>query len=151
MSGLNSELDCEVSSDRARLDLHLVHGWLTQSYWSPGIPPSTLRRAMENSICFGIYCGSKQVGFARVITDRATFGYLADVFILEPWRGRGLSKRLMEAVMAHPELQGLRRFMLATRDAHELYRKFGFDSVANAASLMEILDPEIYRRAEPHR
>jgi GNAT superfamily N-acetyltransferase len=141
----------EISSDRARLDLPLVHGWLTRSYWSPGIPPSTLQRAIEHSICFGVYCEGRQVGFARVITDRATFGYLADVFILEPWQGHGLSRRLMKAVMAHPDLQGLRRFMLATRDAHGLYRKFGFDAPASPASLMEILDPDVYRRATPER
>lgn len=143
--------DIEISSDRTRVDIDLVHGWLTQSYWSPGIPRSTLQRAIEHSICFGAYCGGRQVGFARVITDRATFGYLADVFVLEPWRGRGLSRRLMEAVKAHPELQGLRRFMLATRDAHALYRKFGFGAPASPESLMEILDPDVYRRGPPER
>lgn len=141
----------EISSDRSRVDLDLVHGWLTQSYWSPGIPRSTLARAIEHSICFGAYEGGRQVGFARVITDRATFGYLADVFVLEPWRGRGLSRRLVEAVKAHPELQGLRRFMLATRDAHGLYRKFGFGAPASPGSLMEILDPDVYRRTAPER
>jgi GNAT superfamily N-acetyltransferase len=143
--------DIEISSDRTRVDIDLVHGWLTQSYWSPGIPRSTLQRAIEHSICFGAYCSGRQVGFARVITDRATFGYLADVFVLEPWRGRGLSRRLMEAVKAHPELQGLRRFMLATRDAHALYRKFGFGAPASLGSLMEILDPDVYQRGPPER
>jgi GNAT superfamily N-acetyltransferase len=131
--------------------LDLVHGWLAQSYWSPGIPKSTLRRAIEHSICFSVLCAGRQVGFARVITDRATFGYLADVFILEPWRGRGLSRRLMDAVMAHPDLQGLRRFMLATRDAHGLYRQFGFGAPVSPASLMEILDPDVYRRDPAQR
>jgi GNAT superfamily N-acetyltransferase len=151
MASTGADRDIEISSDPARLDLDLLHGWLTQSYWSPGIPRSTLARAIEHSICFGAYVGGRQVGFARVITDRATFGYLADVFVLEPWRGRGLSRRLVEAVKAHPDLQGLRRFMLATRDAHGLYRKFGFGAPASPGSLMEILDPDVYRRTAPER
>jgi len=153
MSAAGPDVDdaIEISSDRARVDVDLVHGWLTQSYWSPGIPKSTLQRAIEHSICFSIHCGGRQVGFARVITDRATFGYLADVFIPETWRGRGLSRRLMEAVMGHPDLQGLRRFMLATRDAHGLYRQFGFGAPVSPTSLLEILDPDVYRRAAPQR
>lgn len=131
--------DYEVSSDPARLDLDTIHAYLSRSYWSPGIPRSVVQRAMEHSICFGVYHLREQVGFARVVTDRATFAYLADVFILEAHRGRGLSKKLMASVMAHPDLQGLRRFMLATRDAHGLYRQFGFTDLANPSRIMEIL------------
>ena len=135
----------EISCERERLDLALIHGWLTQSYWSPGIPRATLEKALANSICFGIHGPGGQVGFGRVITDRATFAYLADVFVLEAHRGRGLSKRLMDAVVAHAELQGLRRFMLATRDAHGLYAQYGFTPLSSPASMMEVLRPDIYQ------
>lgn len=131
--------DYEVSSDPTRLDLDAIHAYLSRSYWSPDIPRSVVQRAIQHSICFGVYHLREQVGFARVVTDRATFAYLADVFILEAHRGRGLSKKLMASVMAHPDLQGLRRFMLATRDAHGLYRQFGFTDLANPSRIMEIL------------
>lgn len=140
--------DYEVSSDPARLDLDTIHAYLSRSYWSPGIPRPVVQRAIEHSICFGVYFGDEQVGFARAVTDRATFAYLADVFILETHRGRGLSKKLMASVMAHPDLQGLRRFMLATRDAHGLYRQFGFTDFANPSRIMEILAPDPYRGRE---
>src|SRR5215470_13564808 len=103
--------DFEISTDPARIDLTTVHGFLTESYWAHGIPRHTVEQAIRNSLCFGIYREKQQVGFARVITDRATFAYLADVFVLEPYRGRGLSKWLMECIMTHPDLQELRRWM----------------------------------------
>jgi GNAT superfamily N-acetyltransferase len=134
-----------ISTDRARLDVDAIHGYLARSYWSPGIPREVVARAIEHSICFGAYHGPDQVGFARVITDEATFAYLADVYVLEAHRGQGLSKRLMEAVMAHPSLQRIRRFMLVTRDAHGLYRQFGFVDTQTPEMLMEIVRPDIYK------
>ncbi len=115
-----------VTTDKTRLDLEMDHGFLKISYWAGGISAEVVRRSVENSLTFGLFRGDEQVGFARVVTDYATFAYLADVFVLEPYRGRGLGKWMMEVVFSHPELQGLRRWMLATRDAHELYRKYGF-------------------------
>ena len=135
----------EISTDPQRLDVAAVHAYLTQSYWSPGIPRAVVERTIANSLCFGLYCGAEQVGFARVVTDRATFAYLADVFILDPHRGKGLSKWLMEFIKGHEDLQGLRRFMLATRDAHGLYRQFGFTELANPSRMMEILQPNVYQ------
>src|SRR5262252_8720768 len=120
-----------ISTDRSRIDVAAVHAFLSRSYWAPGIPEDTVRRGIAGAICFGIYHGGAQVGFARVITDQATYAYLADVYVLEEHRGRGLAKWLMEVIMAHPDLQGLRRFALSTRDAHALYRQFGFELVAN--------------------
>lgn len=137
--------DFDISDDKSRLDLDAIHDYLTRSYWSPGIPRELVARGIEYALCFGVYHGARQIGFARVITDRATFGYLADVFVLEEYRGRGLSKRLMAFIMAHPDLQGLRRFMLATRDAHGLYAQFGFAEPASPANLMEIVRPDMYR------
>jgi GNAT superfamily N-acetyltransferase len=120
-------MDLEVSTDFERLDVELIHRYLAEeSYWARGIPLDLVRRAVENSFCFGAYLGEQQVGFARVITDRATFAYLADVFILEPYRGRGYGKVLVQAIMEHPDLQGLRQMLLFTRDAHSLYAPFGF-------------------------
>jgi GNAT superfamily N-acetyltransferase len=115
--------DYTISTDSKRLDVELIHRWLAQeSYWAPGIPRDVIERAIAGALNFGIYHATQgQVGFARVISDRATFAYLADVFVLDAHRGQGLSKRLMETILAHPELQGLRRWMLATRDAHGLY------------------------------
>ena len=136
MYSLWANREFEISTDPDRIDLSVVHGFLSQSYWSPGLPVDVIRRGIENSICFGIYRGTHQVGFARVITDRATFAYLADVFVLETHRGLGLSKWLMECIMAHPDLQGLRRWMLATRDAHQLYSKYGFTPLAKAERIM---------------
>jgi GNAT superfamily N-acetyltransferase len=137
-----------ISTDPGRIDLDVVHGYLSESYWAPGIPRELVARSIANSLPFGIYHGPAQVGFARVITDRATFAYLADVFVLEEERGRGLGKWLMEVIMAHPELQGLRRWMLATRDAHGLYRQHGFEEVANPQALMQILRINLYRPAD---
>lgn len=135
----------EITSDRSRLDIGSIHSFLTESYWSQGIPRSVVERAIENSLCFGIFQADLQVGFARVITDKATFAYLADVYVLPEHRGKGLSLRLIEQVIQHPELQGLRRMMLATKDAHSLYRKFGFKHLAAPERVMEIHDPDVYR------
>jgi GNAT superfamily N-acetyltransferase len=136
-----------ISTDRARIDVPAVHAFLSQTYWSPGIPESVVRRAIAGAICFGIYHGRDQVGFARVITDRATYAYLSDVYVLEAHRGRGLAKWLMDVIMSHPSLQGLRRFSLSTRDAHSLYAQFGFEVVANPDRQMEILRRDIYLRS----
>lgn len=122
----------EVTTGRERMDLSVIHGFLSQSYWAKGIPREVVERSIANSLCCGAFDGSRQVGFARVITDFATFGYLADVFVLESHRGLGVAKRLMETVMSHPDLQGLRRWHLVTRDAHGLYAQFGFAPLENA-------------------
>jgi GNAT superfamily N-acetyltransferase len=129
-----------VSTDAARLDLRVIHGFLTACYWSPGIPIETVSRAIRNSLCFGAYtddAAGPQVGFARIISDFATYAYLCDVFVLEPYRGRGVSKLLMEAVIAHPDLRGLRRLCLFTRDAHGLYTRFGFKPMPDPARYLE--------------
>ena len=138
-----------ISDDRNELDVDLVHGFLSrEAYWSRGIPWETVERAIAGSLCFGGYLeGEGQVAFARVITDGATFGYLADVFVLPAHRGRGYGRQLVAAVLAHPQLQGLRRFMLATSDAHRLYAQFGFTEPARPQTLMEILRPGIYQSA----
>jgi GNAT superfamily N-acetyltransferase len=129
-----------VSTDPGKLDIGTVHGFLTNSYWARGVPPDVVQRSIENSLVFGVYGGDEQVGFARVVTDRATFAYLADVFVLEGHRGRELGKWLMEVVLAHPELQGLRRWMLATADAHGFYRGYGFHELGNPEIFMERKD-----------
>jgi len=117
----------EITTDRARMDVDAIHRYLSEeSYWAQGIPRDVVERAIENSLCFGAFEDAKQIGFARVITDYATFAYLADVFVLPSHRGRGISKQIMEAVMAHPDLRGLRRWHLVTRDAHALYAQYGF-------------------------
>jgi GNAT superfamily N-acetyltransferase len=138
-----------ISTDRDELDVDLIHRFLSEeAYWSRGIPRATVERAIAGSLCFGGYLeGIGQVAFARVTTDGATFGYLADVFVLPSQRGRGFSKQLMDAVMAHPQLQGLRRFMLATGDAHGLYAQYGFAAPSRPQTLMEILRPDIYQTA----
>jgi GNAT superfamily N-acetyltransferase len=127
-------------------DLEAIHGFLTNSYWSPGVPIEVVERAIANSLCFGLFRGKDQVGFARVITDKATFAYLADVYVLESHRGQGLSKWLLEVIQRHEDLQGLRRFMLATRDAHGLYAQFGFTALANPSRMMEIVNADLYRQ-----
>lgn len=134
-----------ISTDRARLDLEVIYGFLTNCYWSRGIPWEVVARSVEHSLCFGIYDGSgAQVGFARVVSDFATMAYLGDVFIVESHRRRGLSKWLMESITQHPALQGLRRWILLTRDAHGLYRKFGFTPVKAPQRYMELHDPGVY-------
>jgi GNAT superfamily N-acetyltransferase len=146
MHHLWSQRDYEISTDPARLDIGMMHEFLTNSYWAKGIPLETVRRSIENSIAFGVYHGQKQVGFARIISDCATFAYLADVFILPAYRGRGLSRWLMECVASHPDLQGLRRWMLATKDAHALYAKFGFFPIKTPNTWMEIHRPDVYAK-----
>jgi GNAT superfamily N-acetyltransferase len=137
--------DYIISTDKTTLSPEYIHQYLSeQSYWAKGIPLHTVKRSIEGSICFGVYKGAQMVGFARVITDNATFGYLADVFIDETCRGQGLSKWLMEVILAYPDLQGLRRFMLATRDAHGLYRQFDFKELANPEYMLAIVKPDIY-------
>jgi GNAT superfamily N-acetyltransferase len=135
-----------ISTDKDRLDLVTIHGFLTTSYWAAGIPMETVKRSIEHSLNFGVYKGGQQVGFARVITDYATFAYLGDVFILEPFRGQGLSKWLMEVIVAHPDLQGFRRWMLLTKDAHELYRKVGFTEPRSPERYMERHFPDVYKK-----
>lgn len=136
--------DYIITTDSARFDVHAIHAFLTTSYWSPGVPLAIVERSIANSLCFGILKQGQQVGFARVITDKATFAYLADVYVLDGHRRQGLSKRLMTTILAHPDLQGLRRFLLATRDAHGLYRQFGFVELANPERMMTIHHPDIY-------
>jgi GNAT superfamily N-acetyltransferase len=135
----------EFSTDINRMDVDLIHRELTTSYWSPGIPRVTVLRAMENSLCFSAFQDDRMVAFARVITDRAAFAWLADVFVLPEIRGIGVGKKLIAHILQHADLQGLRRFMLGTRDAHGLYRQFGFEPIENPALLMQIFKPDIYR------
>jgi GNAT superfamily N-acetyltransferase len=131
--------DYEISTDRARLDLDVIHRFLsTEAYWSPGVAREVVERSVEESMPFGIYRGDEQVGFARVVTDKATFAWLADVFVLSEHRGRGLSKLLVGTILEHPELRGLRRWMLGTADAHELYRRFGFSELRDVGRFMAL-------------
>lgn len=133
--------DFLISDDRARIDLKIVHHHLaTESYWARGRPFETIEKSFQNSHVFGVYENADLIGWARVVTDYATFGWLADVFILSEYRGRGLSVWLMETIFAHPDLQGFRRFVLATKDAHELYRRFGFVEIRKPARWMERFD-----------
>ena len=136
-----------VDDDPAKLDMDMIHGFLARTYWSPDIPRAVLERALANSLCFGVYEDGRQVGFARVVTDRATFAYLADVFVLESHRRRGLSKRLVAEILGHPSLQGLRRWLLVTRDAQGLYGQFGFTPLRSPERFMELHDPDVYSRS----
>ena len=137
----------EISTDAQRLNLDVIHHFLAEeSYWSPGIPRAVVERAIQNSLCFGVYHHTAQVGFARVVTDKATFALLADLFILDAHRGKGLSKWLMRCIMEHEDLQGLRRLLLLTSDAHGLYRQFGFRELGNPARFMEVLRQDVYLR-----
>jgi GNAT superfamily N-acetyltransferase len=136
-----------ISTDAARLDLDVIHGFLTTSYWAKGIPREVVARSVQHSLCFGIYDGSgAQVGFARVVSDFATVAYLGDVFVLESHRGRGLGKWTMECIMRHPALQGLRRWILLTRDAHGLYEQSGFKALKAPERYMELHDPGVYEK-----
>ena len=134
-----------ITTDSTKVDINVVHGFLSQCYWAKGIPKDIVKRSVDNSLCFSLFDGDKQIGLARVILDYATYAYIGDVFILETHRGRGLSKWLMSCIMSHPDLQGLRRWSLLTRDAHELYQKFGFTQPGNLERYMEILHKDIYR------
>jgi N-acetylglutamate synthase-like GNAT family acetyltransferase len=146
MSDLLRRGEYTLTTDARALDVSAIHAFLTRSYWGTGISKALVQRAIDHSLCFGLFHHGEQVGFARVVSDRATFAYLADVYVLETHRGHGLSKWLIGAVRAHPDLQGLRRFLLATRDAHGLYRQFGFKELAFPARLMEVLDVDVYTR-----
>jgi|SRR5271157_551274 len=149
---VNSEMVTEyrrgeflISTSRGRLDLDVVHGFLTNCYWAKGIPREVVARSIEHALCFGIYDdGGEQVGFARVISDFATIAYIGDVFVLETHRGRGLGKWLMQCISQHPSLQGLRRWILTTRDAHGLYSQFGFTPVKAPERYMELHQPNVY-------
>jgi GNAT superfamily N-acetyltransferase len=159
--------DYLISTNKTRLDIDAMHAFLTRSYWSPGVSRAIIERFVANSLCFGVYhrgaaghgdgqrapaagprgaSAETQVGFARAVTDRTTFAYLADVYILEAHRGQGLSKRLVRCILDHPDLQGLRRFMLATKDAHTLYQQFGFQALSTPSLMMEIVDPAMLAR-----
>ena len=149
--------DYLISTDRERLDLNVIHDYLSrESYWAQGRSLETVERSIANSLPFGIYKDDKLVGFGRVVTDYATFGWIADVFVLDEFRGQGLSKWLVEVMLAHPELQGFRRWVLATKDAHGLYRKYGFAELLKPERWMERPDPKMqespdYWQTETHR
>ncbi len=133
-----------ISTDRARLEIEVVHDYLSNSsYWAAGRPLEIVQRSIEHSLPFGLYRGDRQVGFARVITDYATFAWLADVFVLDEFRGQGLGKWLVDVIISHPELQGFRRWVLATKDAHELYRRVGFAELKRPERWMERADPNM--------
>ena len=134
-----------LTTDPARVDVDAVHAYLQRSYWAEGIPKAIVAKAVAGSLCFSLFDGSAQIGFARVVTDRATFAYLCDVYVLDDYRGQGLGRCLVEEVMAHPDLAGLRRYMLVTRDAHALYAPFGFVAPAHPDRYMEIARPDIYK------
>jgi len=152
-----------ISTDKSRVDIDAVHAFLSRSFWPQGIPREVVARSIAGSLCLGTYEGKKQIGegkkqigegkkqigFARVISDFATYADLGDVYVLEEYRGQGLSKWLMECILRHPDLEGLRRWCLSTRDAHGLYRKFGFELTAYPERMMEILDFDIYKRGDP--
>ncbi len=139
-----SKTSYEISTDRGRLDLEMIHRFLTNSYWARNIPRSLVEKAINNSLCFGAYHADAQVGFGRVITDYATFAYLADVFVLPEHRGRGVGRLLIKAMVEHRELSGLRRWLLATKDAHGLYQKFGFSSLTEPSHFLTIHHPAVY-------
>jgi GNAT superfamily N-acetyltransferase len=133
----------QITTDRRKLDVGAVHKFLSQSYWSPNVSFAVVERAIENSLCFSVLSSTdEQVGFARVVTDKATFAYLCDLYILESHRGRGLSKKLLKAIQDHEALQDLRWFLLATRDAHSLYEKFGFRELSSPSRLMEFCEKD---------
>ena len=135
-----------ISTSREKIDVDYVTAFLSRSYWAEEIPKEIVQKSIDGSLSFGVYEGDKQIGFARVITDEATFGYLADVFIDERYRGQGLSKWLMEVIMGHASLQNIRRFMLGTRDAHGLYSQFGFKELGAPARWMELAVQDIYKK-----
>jgi GNAT superfamily N-acetyltransferase len=144
MKLVRGEYTLSTSTEDQQVDR--IHAYLTRSYWAEGISLELVKRSLAGSLCFGIFHGNAQVAFARVITDRATFAYLADVYVLEEHRGRQLSKWLVETIVSHPELQGLRRFMLVTQDAHGLYAKYGFAPMAKPDRVMEIVRAGLYRK-----
>ena len=151
MSYTDTKNNYVISTDKRKIDIDYVHGFLSQSYWSPGVDIRVVKKAMKGSLCFGMYNRSKQpfpgggqVGYARIITDNATFAYLADVFIDKNYQGKGLGKWLIEVILAHPDLQGLRRILLATKDAHRLYEQCGFTSINNPERYI-VYNPTAYK------
>jgi GNAT superfamily N-acetyltransferase len=134
-----------LSWDPAAQQAERIHAYLTQSYWAEGISLALVKKSLEHSLCFGVFTGGEQIGLSRVITDRATYMYLCDVYVLEVYRGQGLAGWMMEAILAHPDMQGLRRFSLATRDAHKLYARYGFTPLSKPESMMEMLRPGLYK------
>ncbi|HZQ24576.1 MAG TPA: GNAT family N-acetyltransferase [Terriglobales bacterium] len=140
--------DFLISTDRTLIDLEAVYRFLTNCYWAKGIPRDVVARSIEHSLCFGVYRGTRQAGFARVISDYATYAYIGDVFILEEHRGLGLGRQLIEAIMQHPSLQGLRRWSLVTRDAHGLYQPFGFTPLHAPDRWMEVHNPDVYKNSD---
>lgn len=135
-----------ISSNTEEMDIEAIHAYLSRSYWAEGVPLETLERGIANSLCTGVFCDDDtQVGFARMVTDSATFAYLCDVYVLEEFRGKGLGKWLVESLLALPELMGLRRICLATLDAHSLYERYGFTPLTKPENFMEIWQPDIYR------
>jgi GNAT superfamily N-acetyltransferase len=133
-----------ISTDPLSVDVDAVHAYLSRSYWAAGIPREVVARSIPLSLCFSLFDAERQIGFARAVTDRATFAYLCDVYVLEEFQRRGLGTWLMEVVVSHPDLQGLRRFLLATKDAHGLYQKFGFTPIARPEIFMDISRPNFY-------
>lgn len=149
MSGEYFErLGYSITNDVEAMDIDAVHAFLSRSYWAPRVPREVVERSLRGALCFGLLKGGAQVGLARVITDRATFAYLSDVYVLEQHRGQGLARWLVQVILAHPELQGLRRFMLATKDAHGLYEKLGFGPLSQPEMFLEILQSDPYQRSE---
>jgi len=136
-----------ITTDVVAMDVDAIHAYLTRSYWAEGISKALVARAMAGSLCFGLSDSGRQIGFARVITDKATYAYLCDVYVLEEYQGRGLGTWLVHELMTHPDLQGLRRFTLVTRDAHRLYERCGFTPLANPPGHMEIMRPGLYLKA----
>ncbi|MDR7089370.1 GNAT family N-acetyltransferase [Cellvibrio fibrivorans] len=136
----------KISTNKSDLDFNVIHSFISNTYWAKGIPAETMQKAIDYAMCFGVFTDrNEQVGFARVITDTATFAYLSDVFILDAHRGKGLSKWLMEEIVAHPDLQNLRRFVLVTKDAHGLYEQFGFGAISHPDDYMEKWEPNVYQ------
>ncbi|MGD9489045.1 MAG: GNAT family N-acetyltransferase [Calditrichaceae bacterium] len=141
-----SDGDFLISADKSKLNLKVIHGFLSRSYWAEGITRDLVQKSMDHSFCFGVYHKNEQIGFARIISDFTTFAYLADVFILEDFRGKGLSKQLMDFILSHPDLQRLRKWLLATRDAHGLYEKYGFRELKNPGYMMELHNPDYLKK-----
>ncbi len=144
---LSIQANLKISDDKKLLQVELVHSLLREAYWCKGIPIDTFNAAVEGSLCFGAYLGDKQVAFARVVSDGATFAWLCDVIVDPNYRGKGISKELMKSIMAHPKMQGFRRICLATKDAHALYEQFNFKVTATPQNWMEIKDNEIYLKS----
>jgi N-acetylglutamate synthase-like GNAT family acetyltransferase len=140
-----------ISTNVSKLNIDIIHRFLSEeSYWAKGIPREIVEKSITNSLCFGVYCDDEQAGFARLVTDKATFAYLGDVFILPPYRGKGISKFLLQTIHAHPELQNLRRWWLGTKDAHELYKQFGWTRITDdvAKRFMQKHNPDVYKNTD---